>query len=70
MSKAFSTVSGWRKTAVIAMGGSVLAAGCGMPEIQAIVVGVEAAAGALNQGSRDRNIDLNFGEWLLSEIYD
>ena len=70
MNKTFSTVSGWRKAAAIAVGGTVLASGCGMNELQAIVVGVEAAADVLNLGSRDRDNDMNFGEWLISEIND
>ena len=41
-----------------------------MNELQAIVVGVEAAADVLNLGSRDRDNDMNFGEWLISEIND
>ena len=53
-------------------GYAVLGAACEASDLQAVAAGLEAVAGQL-QGrdlNQDHNDDLNFGEWLLSELDD
>ncbi len=48
--------------------GMLMAGGCGMEELQAVATGLQAAAGQLDRGDRDDNI--TFGDWLISELDD
>ena len=57
------------KTAVcFSAAGMLLGASCGAQELNAVVAGIEAAAVQLN--NHDRDDDVTFGEWLLSELDD
>ncbi len=48
--------------------GMLMGGGCGTEELQAVAIGIQAAAGQLDRGDRDD--DMNFGEWLISEFDD
>ena len=48
--------------------GTLFANGCNAGTLEALVAGVEAAARTLDDS--ERNSDINFGEWLLSELDD
>ena len=57
--------------------GLLLATTCTADDLRAVVIGIEAAAAALDPGTSgtqiiisEPNNDLNFGEWFLSEIND
>ena len=55
--------------------GLLLGTNCSANELRAVVVGIEAAAPALIPSESqftitERNNDLNFGQWLISEISD
>ena len=48
--------------------GTLFANGCSTDTLEALVAGVEAAARTLDDS--ERNNDINFGEWLVSELDD
>ena len=48
--------------------GMLMGGGCGMEELQAVATGLQAAAVQLDRGDRDDNI--TFGDWLISEFDD
>ncbi len=57
------------KTIVALCGaGIMLGTSCGAKELEAIMAGIDAAARQLNAGGN--NDDINFGDWLLSELDD
>lgn len=56
-------------TAALFASGVVLAGSCSTDSFQALSVGIDAAAGYLNdQESPDD--DISFGDWLLDELED
>ena len=57
--------------------GLLLGTTCTAQDLRAVVIGIEAAASALDPGTSGTQImisepdnDLNFGEWIISEIND
>ncbi len=55
--------------------GLLLGTTCTGDDLRAVVIGIEAAAAALTPSGTqiiisEPNNDLNFGEWLISEIND
>ncbi len=61
----------WVSAAVgISACGAALAVGCGSDQLQAVIAGIEAAAGSLDRADRNHDEDITFGEWLLSELDD
>jgi hypothetical protein len=52
----------------ISAAGTLFANGCSPDTLEAVVAGVEAAARTLNDAEHDN--DMNFGEWLISELED
>ncbi len=61
------TTAMWR-VLMAAAAGTVLAASCDPGQIQAVTAGLSAAASQIDDQQRDD--DINFGEWLWSEIKD
>lgn len=57
------------KTAVgLSVAGTMLGTSCSSEGIQAVVTGIDAAAQSLSHDNREN--DMTFGEWLLSELDD
>ena len=54
--------------ACLSVAGMVLSSSCGSNELDALIVGIEAAAAHLDRDAH--NDDISFGEWLLSELDD
>ena len=57
-----------KTAACLSAAGTLLGASCGTKELDALIVGIEAAAAQLDRSDRDD--DVNFGDWLLSELND
>ena len=53
----------WKTVAVLAAAGMLFGSSCSLRELEAITVGLDAAAGHL-----EAEDDITFGEWLLSEL--
>jgi hypothetical protein len=56
-------------TIVACASGTLLAASCSADSLQALSVGVDAAAGYLN-AQPDADDDISFGDWLADELKD
>ena len=52
----------------VSAAGTLFANGCSPDTLEALVAGVEAAARTLDDSEHDD--DMNFGEWLASELDD
>jgi hypothetical protein len=52
--------------AVLSTAGVLLATTCTSEQLQAVVVGIEAAARELNE--QDHDDDMSFGDWLVREL--
>ncbi len=55
------------RAAGLLAGGLLLATSCNLRELEAVSIGLGAAA---DQLERDQDEDITFGEWLLSELDD
>ena len=67
MNRLCQMVSGmWKTGLVAAAGGTVLASSCSTSEVKAVLAGVELVTDQLS----NRDDDLNFGDWLSSELDD
>ncbi len=55
-----------KTAACLSTSGVLLGMSCGVEELQAVMVGLEAVAQQLNPGDGD----INFGDWLLMELND
>lgn len=58
----------WKTVVGISASGMLFASSCGSIELEAIVVGIDAAARHISDGQKAD--DISFGDWLLSELGD
>ena len=59
-----------RRIAAWSSTGLLLATSCGASELRLVADVIGAASQVIRDADRQRGDDINFGDWLLSEIID
>ncbi len=60
-----------RTAAVVGGAGMLFASSCSLQNMEAVGVGIDAAAGYFNdQAVEDEDEDISFGDWLADELKD